>query len=157
MLESIYKNNISELLHHSEWKLLRSGNGCPLPRVHVHSVCVFTTHCCVCALGWVKCRSPISSMGHHTWQYITFFFFYQIINLILLNMNLFLLFQAYDIYLQQTIMRLVTWAVHSRVRRITELASPMWINHHSNPWVLSLRCHAIYFYICPHEKQLPSE
>ncbi len=24
MLESIYKNNISELLHHSEWKLLRT-------------------------------------------------------------------------------------------------------------------------------------
>ncbi len=27
-------------------------------------VCVFTIHCCVCALGWVKCRGPISSMGH---------------------------------------------------------------------------------------------
>ncbi len=37
----------------------------------VFTVCVFTTHCCVCALGWVKCRAPISSMGHHTWQYIT--------------------------------------------------------------------------------------
>ncbi len=35
------------------------------------SWCMFITHCCVCALGWVKCRAPISSMGHHTWQYIT--------------------------------------------------------------------------------------
>ncbi len=32
----------------------------------VFTVCVFTTHCCVCALEWVKCRGPISSMGHHT-------------------------------------------------------------------------------------------
>ncbi len=39
-------------------------------------VCVFTTHCCVCALGWVKCRGPISSMVHHTWQYITLLLFY---------------------------------------------------------------------------------
>ncbi len=42
----------------------------------VFTVCVFTTHCCVCALGWVKCRAPISSMGHHTWQYITLLLFY---------------------------------------------------------------------------------
>ncbi len=42
----------------------------------VFTVCVFTTHCCVCALGWVKCRAPISSMGHHTWQYITLFFLF---------------------------------------------------------------------------------
>ncbi len=40
----------------------------------VLTVCVFTTHCCVCALGWVKCRGPISSMGHHTWQYITYIY-----------------------------------------------------------------------------------
>ncbi len=40
----------------------------------VFTVCVFTTHCCVCALGWVKCRAPISSMGHHTWQYITLYY-----------------------------------------------------------------------------------
>ncbi len=40
----------------------------------VFTVCLFTTHCCVCALGWVKCRGPISSMDHHTWQYITLFF-----------------------------------------------------------------------------------
>ncbi len=39
-------------------------------------VCVFTTHCCVCALGWVKCRAPISSVGHHTWQYITLLVIY---------------------------------------------------------------------------------
>ncbi len=36
---------------------------------------VFITHCCVCALGWVKCRAPISSMGHHTWQYIITLFY----------------------------------------------------------------------------------
>ncbi len=29
-------------------------------------VCVFTSHCCVCALGWVKCRAQIPSMGCHT-------------------------------------------------------------------------------------------
>ncbi len=26
---------------------------------------------CVCALGWVKCRAQIPSMGHHTWPHIT--------------------------------------------------------------------------------------
>ncbi len=31
-------------------------------------VCVFTA---VCALGWVKCRAQISSMGHHTWPHVT--------------------------------------------------------------------------------------
>ncbi len=39
------------------------------------SGCVFTVcvcvHCCVCALGWVKCRAQIPSMGHHTWSYVT--------------------------------------------------------------------------------------
>ncbi len=43
------------------------------------SRCVFTTHCCVCAHGWLKCRGPISSMGHHTWQYITLLLFIIII------------------------------------------------------------------------------
>ncbi len=38
--------------------------GCPLLRVCVQGVCVFTT---VCALGWVKCKAQILSMGHHTW------------------------------------------------------------------------------------------
>ncbi len=37
--------------------------GCPLLRVCVH--------CCVCALGWDKCRAQIPSMGHHTWPHIT--------------------------------------------------------------------------------------
>uniref|UniRef100_A0A9J8B300 GRF-type domain-containing protein n=1 Tax=Cyprinus carpio carpio TaxID=630221 RepID=A0A9J8B300_CYPCA len=37
---------------------------CPLLRVCVHGV--FTSHCCVCALGWVKCRAPISSMDVRT-------------------------------------------------------------------------------------------
>ncbi len=27
-------------------------------------VCLFATHCCVCALGWVKCWAQIPSMGH---------------------------------------------------------------------------------------------
>ncbi len=36
----------------------RRSIGCPLLRVYVHY--------CVCALGWVKCRAQIPSMGHHT-------------------------------------------------------------------------------------------
>ncbi len=36
-------------------------------------------------------------------------------------------------------MWLATWAARSRVRRITELAPPLWINLHPNAWVLSLR------------------
>ncbi len=52
-------------------------NGCPLLWVHVHYSLL-----CVCALGWVKCRAPILSMGHHTWQYITLLLF--IIRLFLL-------------------------------------------------------------------------
>ncbi len=57
--------------------------------VCVHGVCVFTvcvcSRCvcvhgvcvqgvcsrCVCALGRVKCRARIPSMGHHTWLYVT--------------------------------------------------------------------------------------
>ncbi len=39
------------------------------------SGCVFTVcvcvHYCVCALGWVKCRAQIPSMGHHTWPHVT--------------------------------------------------------------------------------------
>ncbi len=43
-------------------------NGCPLLRVCVHGVCVFTA---VCAhFGWVKCRAQIPRMGHHTWLYV---------------------------------------------------------------------------------------
>ncbi len=26
---------------------------------------------CVCALGWVKCKAQILSMGHHTWPHVT--------------------------------------------------------------------------------------
>ncbi len=37
--------------------------GCPLLQVYVH---------CVCALGWVKCRAQIPSMGHHTWPHTTY-------------------------------------------------------------------------------------
>ncbi len=44
--------------------------GCPLLRVCVHGGCVFTT-VCVRALGWVKCRAQIPSMGHHTWPHVT--------------------------------------------------------------------------------------
>ncbi len=40
----------------------RSINGCPLLRVCVHCVCVFTAVCV--HLGWVKCRAQIPSMGH---------------------------------------------------------------------------------------------
>ncbi len=42
------------------------------------SGCVFTVCVCVCVftavcvhVGWVKCRAPIPSMGHHTWPYVT--------------------------------------------------------------------------------------
>ncbi len=47
----------------------RSINGCPLLRVCVHSVCVFTAVCV--HFGWVKSRAHIPSMGHHTWPYVT--------------------------------------------------------------------------------------
>uniref|UniRef100_A0A673K5Y5 Matrix metalloproteinase-19-like n=1 Tax=Sinocyclocheilus rhinocerous TaxID=307959 RepID=A0A673K5Y5_9TELE len=42
-----------------------------LPTVCSRCMCVFTTHCCVCALGRVKCRAQIASMGHHTWLHVT--------------------------------------------------------------------------------------
>ncbi len=44
----------------------RSINGCPLLRVCVHGVCVFTAVCV--QFGWVNCRERIPSMGHRTWQ-----------------------------------------------------------------------------------------
>ncbi len=27
-------------------------------------------HCCVCAIGWVKCRAQILSMAHLTWPHV---------------------------------------------------------------------------------------
>ncbi len=42
-------------------------------------------------------------------------------------------------------MWLATWAARSRVRRITELAPPLRINRHPNPWVLSLRWYVNLF------------
>ncbi len=36
---------------------------CPLLQVYVHF--------CVCALGWVKCKAQIPSMGYHTWPHTT--------------------------------------------------------------------------------------
>ncbi len=41
-----------------------SSIGCPLLWLCVHY--------CVCALGWVKCRAQIPSMGHHIWQHVFF-------------------------------------------------------------------------------------
>ncbi len=35
-----------------------------------HGVCVCSL-LCVCALGWVKRRVQIQSMGHHTWPHVT--------------------------------------------------------------------------------------
>lgn len=32
-------------------------------------VCLFTAHCCVCALGWDKCKAQIPNMGYHTLLY----------------------------------------------------------------------------------------
>ncbi len=67
---------------------------------------------------------------HFTWVYLNTF--YTIIRIIrILN----------EFYLQQTIMWLVTF----RVRRITELIPPLWINHRPNPWVLSLRWYVNVF------------
>ncbi len=43
------------------------------PAMGVCSRCLYVP-CCVCALGWVKCRARIQSMGHHTWLYVTFTF-----------------------------------------------------------------------------------
>ncbi len=53
--------------------------GCPLLWVCVHCVCmcvcvcVFTSHCYVCAFGWVKCRAQIPSMEHHIWPNVISF------------------------------------------------------------------------------------
>uniref|UniRef100_A0A8C2CAT1 Kinesin-like protein n=1 Tax=Cyprinus carpio TaxID=7962 RepID=A0A8C2CAT1_CYPCA len=47
----------------------RSINGCPLLRVCVHGVCVFTAVCV--HFGWVKSTAWIPSMGPHTWLYVT--------------------------------------------------------------------------------------
>ncbi len=41
-------------------------NDCPLLRVCIHRVCVFTAVCV--HFGWVNCRAQIQSMGHHTWS-----------------------------------------------------------------------------------------
>ncbi len=59
--------------------------------------------------------------------------------------------ELYWPYRQQTIMRLARWTVRSRVQRIAELASPLLINCHQNPWVLSLtqRCHVNLFLQTP--------
>ncbi len=36
------------------------------------SVCLCLCLClCVCALGWLKCRAHIPSMGHRTWPHVT--------------------------------------------------------------------------------------
>ncbi len=49
----------------------RSINGCPLLRVCVHGVCVFTAVCVHIGAHWMgKCRAQIPSMGHHTWSYV---------------------------------------------------------------------------------------
>ncbi len=47
-------------------------------------------------------------------------------------------------------MWLVTWAARSWVCRITELAPPLWINHHPNPWVLSLRWYVHFIFTDVH-------
>ncbi len=47
------------------WARHRTPNCSPAPQQYV---CV---HCCVCALGWVKCRAQIPSMGHHIWPHVT--------------------------------------------------------------------------------------
>ncbi len=51
---------------------LRSINGCPLLRVCVHGVSVFTAVCVRTLDGLIAEQIP--SMGHHTWPYVTFTF-----------------------------------------------------------------------------------
>ncbi len=54
-----------------------------LPTAPGVCVCLFTTHCCVCALGWVKCRAQIPSMGHHSWPHVTSFpFSFQLFSIV---------------------------------------------------------------------------
>ncbi len=48
----------------------RRSIGCPLLQVCVCSLL------CVCALGWVKCRTQIPSIGHHTTYHIFFLLFF---------------------------------------------------------------------------------
>ncbi len=55
----------------------RSINGCPLLRVCVHSVCVFTAVCV--HFGWVECRPQIPSMGHLAVCHVTFTFTYEFV------------------------------------------------------------------------------
>ncbi len=45
-----------------------------LPRRHSKNVCVFTTHGCVCALGWDTRRAQIQSLGYHTWPKVKSFY-----------------------------------------------------------------------------------
>ncbi len=57
-------------LQYHDWvETLEQGTEPPTaPRAPQQYVCV---HCCVCALGWVKCRAQIPSMGHHIWPHVT--------------------------------------------------------------------------------------
>ncbi len=51
------------------YKEFQAPQNCSSPQPYgLLQVCV---HCCECALGWVKCRGQIPSMGHHTWPHTT--------------------------------------------------------------------------------------
>ncbi len=60
---------LSKAPNHQLLPRRRSINGCPLLRVWVHGVCVFTAVCV--HLGWVKCRAQIPRMRLHTWLHLT--------------------------------------------------------------------------------------
>ncbi len=64
----------------------RSINGCPLLRVCVHCMCVFTAVCM--QFGWVNCRAQIPSMGHHTWPYLYFTYTYTLTFTWITNYNI---------------------------------------------------------------------
>ncbi len=69
----MYKHSSSSLWYHILY-LYHFSPGAAALAAHC-SGCVFTVcvcvHYCVCALGWVKCRAQIPSMGHHTWPQVT--------------------------------------------------------------------------------------
>ncbi len=77
LLKTTTEDPLSKEPNHKLLPGRRSINGCPLLRVCVHGVCVFTA--VYVHFGWVKCRAQIPSMGHHTWPYVTSLFLIEII------------------------------------------------------------------------------
>ncbi len=60
--------NVQRSLHlqNYDWDALEQGTEpSTAPRALQYKWLRVCVHCCVCALGWVKCRALIPSMGHH--------------------------------------------------------------------------------------------